>query len=208
MKKRIKTKMKIMPSTRRIAVALLTFTAFLASIPANSTTLVRMSVAQMTHAAQLVVRVRCVSNSTSWDAGEIWTFTSFAVQETWKSSNTANSANADLTVRLLGGNVGNLTSTVSGVPRFVPGEEVVLFLEPTARGDYSIVSWVQGTFRLRRDSRTSRQIAVQDTASFDTFDPAARQFYAAGLHYIAVEDLHSLVTAEISTHTDSYKGKK
>ncbi len=97
------------------------------SQPASGTTLMRMSLAQITQAAQVIVRARCIGNSTRWDAGEIWTFTSFDVEETWSGS-----APAQISVRLLGGSVGNLTSTVSGVPRFSPGEEVVLFLESTA----------------------------------------------------------------------------
>ena len=187
-----------MKSKRRMdrifATLVITLAALLASATANSTTLARMSVTQMTLAAQLVVRVRCVSNFAGWDVGEIWTFTSFAVQEIWKGSQSGNS-NSVLTVRLLGGSVGNLTSTVSAIPRFVPGEDVIVFLEPTTHGDYSVVSWIQGTFRIRRDLRTGRQIATQDTASFDTFDPEARQFHATGLRSIAVEDLHSLVSA-------------
>ena len=95
-----------------------------ASQPASGTTLMRMSLAQISQAAQAIVRARCIGNSTRWDAGEIWTFTSFDIEETWSGS-----APAQISVRLLGGRVGNLTSTVSGVPRFSPGEEVVLFLE-------------------------------------------------------------------------------
>jgi hypothetical protein len=71
-----------------------------------------------------------------------------------------------------------------------------------------VVSWIQGTFRIRRDLRTSRQIAIQDTASFDTFDPAARQFQATGLHNIPVEDLHSLVSTAIATESNRIRGVK
>src|SRR5271156_6972668 len=119
---------------------------------AVATTLERMSVAKMTQHAQLVVRAQCLGNSVAWDGGEIWTFTSFEVEDSWKGAPTG--AAQQVTVRLLGGSGGHLTSTVSGVPRFRPGEEVILFLQPTARGDFSIVSWVQGTFRIHRDSRS------------------------------------------------------
>jgi hypothetical protein len=201
------TKVKIIPDTKFIRVAIVALAALLGGPAANSTTLARMSIAQMTQAAHLVVRARCLSNSTAWDAGEIWTFTSFAIEETWKS---AAGANPDryVSVRLLGGTVGNLTSTVSGVPRFVPGEEIVLFLEATTRGDFSIVSWVQGTFRVRRDIRTNQEIAIQDTAAFETFEPATRQFRAVGLRNIPVEDLHSLVNAERSTLAARAQGAK
>ena len=203
----MKTKIKTKYRTKYIRLAVLVLGVLLASITANSTTLVRMSIAQMTQAAHLVVRARCVSNSTAWDAGEIWTFTSFAMEETWKGTLSGNSSTY-LTVRLLGGSVGDLTSTVSGIPRFIPGEQVVLFLEPTSRGDFSIVSWVQGTFRVRRDIRTNQQIAIQDTAAFDTFEPATRQFHTAGLRNITLEDLHSLVSAARSTSANRLEGEK
>jgi hypothetical protein len=167
--------------------------ALTANQPAGATTLMRMSLVQMSHAAQLIVRARCLDNSTRWDAGEIWTFTSLDVEEVWRGS-----APSQISVRLLGGRVGNITSTVSGVPRFSPGEEVVLFLEPTPRGDFSIVSWEQGTFRIRRDARTGNEVAAQDTAAFPVFDPATRRFEAAGIRNLPVATLRSRVDAAVS----------
>jgi hypothetical protein len=76
---------KIIPSI------LLALATLFAGADARSTTMVRMSVAQLAHAAPLVVRARCVTNSTAWDHGEIWTFTSFAVEETWKGARNPNS---------------------------------------------------------------------------------------------------------------------
>ena len=162
------------------------------SQPASGTTLMRMSLAQISQTAQVIVRARCIGNSTRWDAGEIWTFTSFDIEETWSGS-----APAQISVRLLGGRVGNLTSTVSGVPRFSPGEEVVLFLETTARGDFSIVSWEQGTFRIRRDVRTGDEVAVQDTAAFPVFDPATRRFETIGIRNLPIAEFRSRVDAAV-----------
>jgi hypothetical protein len=195
--------------TKMIRWPLLVLVVCLAAFPANSTTLVRMSVAQMTRAAQLVVRARCLANSTAWDGGEIWTFSSFSVEETWKhpAAPTANSSSY-LTVRLLGGTVGNLNSVVSGVPRFTPGEQVVLFLEPSARGDYSVVSWVQGTFRIREDPRTGRQFAEQDTASFETYDPTSHSFRSAGLRSVTLENLHALVDGAVCLNANCTPGTK
>jgi hypothetical protein len=160
---------------------------------AKATTLVRMSVAQMSHAAQAIVRARCLENSTSWDSGEIWTFTSFEVQELWQGS-----APPRITVRLLGGRAGNLTSSVSGVPRFRAGEEVVLFLERTPRGDFSVVSWEQGTFRIRRAAATGSESVTQDSASFATFDPATRQFELEGIRNLPIETFRAQVVAAVS----------
>jgi hypothetical protein len=176
---------------RPIFGAMLLFT-LAACQPTGATTLMRMSLAQMSHAAQLIVRARCVGESTGWDAGEIWTFTSFQVEEAWRGS-----APSQISVRLLGGRLGNITSSVAGVPRFSAGEDVVLFLERTPRGDFSIVSWEQGTFRIRRDAGTGRDVAVQDTAAFPVFDPATRRFAATGLRDVSVATLRSRVEAAL-----------
>ena len=165
---------------------------FLTTAAAPATTLLRMSLEQMTQAAAVIVRAQCLENSTGWDAGEIWTFTSFDVQEIWSGS-----APNEITVRLLGGRVAGVTSTVSGVPRFRPGEEVVLFLEPTPRGDFSIVSWQQGTFRIRRDAPSGAENVTQDTAAFATFDPAARQFHAAGIRNLPLGAFRAQVAAAL-----------
>src|SRR5271156_5588531 len=150
-----------------------------------------------TAAATTLERAQCLGNSVAWDGGEIWTFTSFEVEDSWKGAPTG--AAQQVTVRLLGGSVGNLTSTVSGVPRFRSGEEVILFLQPTARGDFSIVSWVQGTFRIHRDARSGAETVIQDTAAFDTYDPAARQFDAAGIRNLSVAALRLRVQSALGT---------
>jgi hypothetical protein len=174
-----------------------------AAVSGSATTLERMSVAKMTVAAQLVVRAQCVANSAAWDGGEIWTFTSFAVEESWKGAPTG--AAQELTVRLLGGSVGNLTSTVSGVPRFRPGEEVILFLQNTARGDYSVVSWVQGTFRIRQDARSGAEIVVQDTAAYETYDPMTRRFDAEGIRNLSVAGLRLRVRSALDAQSGAKK---
>ena len=96
---------------------------------------------------------RCIAAGAIWDSGEIWTRTTFEVAETWRGA----SGSQVIAVRLLGGTLGNISSRVSGIPRFQPGEEAVLFLEPSANGDFSIVSWQQGTFRIRRNPANRRR---------------------------------------------------
>lgn len=161
----------------------------------RATTLERMSVARISRVAKLIIRARCISNSTRWDAGEIWTFTSFEVGETWKGAPPER-----ITVRLLGGTLGALTSTVSGVPRFRPGEEVILFLQPTSRGDFSVVSWEQGTFRIRSGSagRASEETVTQDTAALATFDPQSRRFKAIGLRNVPLPAFRAQVESALS----------
>ncbi|MGA8142725.1 MAG: hypothetical protein WB987_02420 [Candidatus Acidiferrales bacterium] len=167
---------------------------------ANATTLKRMSVADLSHTAHSIVRARCVTNSTRWDAGEIWTFTAFEVEEIWKGSPPSR-----VTVRLLGGDAGDLTSTVSGVPRFAPGEQVVLFLERTAGGDFSVVSWVQGTFRIGNDRVTGEETITQDTAAFAILDPASHRFQASGIRRMPAAAFRALVTASLNSERGARK---
>lgn len=164
----------------------------LAPAAAPATTLLHMSLEQLSRAAAVIVRAHCLENFTAWEGGEIWTFTSFDVQEVWSGS-----APNKITVRLLGGRVADVTSTVSGVPHFRPGEEVVLFLEPTPRGDFSIVSWQQGAFRIRRAPHLAEETVTQDTAAFATFDPTTRQFQAAGIRNLPLATFRAHVAAAL-----------
>jgi len=158
----------------------------------SATTLQRMSISDLSHAATLIVRARCTGNFTRWETGEIWTLTSFEVQETWKGS-----PPAQVTVRLLGGRFGNLTSSVSGVPRFVAGEEVVLFLERTVAGDLSIVSWIQGTFRIARDRATGSDTITQDTAASEILDPSPTSRQQSAIRRMPAGEFRSLVAAAL-----------
>ena len=53
------------------ALALLGVSSVASNSSALATTLKRMSVADLSRAAHIVVRARCAANSTRWDAGEI-----------------------------------------------------------------------------------------------------------------------------------------
>ena len=161
------------------ALASLLLGSFLFGYSTQGTTIERMSLSTLARTAPIIVRARCLANAASWDAGEIWTFASFSTEEEWKGP-----VPEQFRVRLLGGRVGPLTSAVSGVPHFQPGEDVLLFLEPSGRGDFRVTSWVQGTFRIRRNIRTGEEQVTQDTASYAAFNPATRRYEAGGVREI------------------------
>jgi hypothetical protein len=171
----------------------LLFAALLVCPSASATTFARMSVAEMTHTAPLIVRAKCAGNTVDWEEGEIWTFTEFEIEETWRGN-----APGKIMVRLLGGRLGSITSAVSGVPRFHSGEEVVLFLEAAPRGNFSVVSWEQGTFRIRRNQRTKEEVVSQDSAAFTTFDPATRQFATNGTRRQPLRNLRAQIEAALT----------
>jgi hypothetical protein len=177
-------------------IALLKAAALLAVAAAlHATSLARMSIAEMAHASSLVVRARCVSTSVRWEEGEIWTFTEFEIEESWKG---AAAAGSKFTVRLLGGRLGEITSRVSGVPQFRPGEDVVLFLQPAPRGNFNVVSWEQGTFRVRHDPRSGADLITQDTASFPVFDSAHREFRSIGIARLPLSKFRAQVITAIA----------
>ena len=171
----------------------------------RGTTLVHMDVVDLTHSAQVVARARCRANSTRWEDGHLWTLTTFDVLELWKNTELRIPALRTITVRLVGGRDRRGTVLVDGVPQFRPGEEVVLFLEPSAApsatpsatpsamGELTVISWAQGTFRVRRDRHTHEEIAVQDTSGLRVFEPATRAVRPGGLRRIPLAELHQRV---------------
>jgi hypothetical protein len=143
---------------------------------ARGTTLARMTLGQLAAAAQVVARVRCTGGVSRREDGSIWTLTDFAVEETFKGT-----PGAHITIRLPGGRDGHLMETVEGAPRFVPGEEAIVFLERTRSGDWSISAWAEGTFRIARDPQTRRATITQDSSAMAVFDPATRTFRSEGI---------------------------
>ena len=105
---------------------------------------------------------------------------------------------AQVTVRLPGGRVGHLTATVDGTPKFNPGSEAIVFLERSRSGGFSVAGWVEGTFRIARDPRTSRETVTQDSSAFAVFDPATRSFISEGIRGMPVEQFRARVATAIA----------
>lgn len=151
---------------------------------ARSTTLAQLSLSQLVSAARAVVYAEVISNHCQWRDGEIWTMTSLRVLDNWKGNSPA-----QIDVWMIGGAVGRITSYVPGAPRFRPGEEAVLFLEPTRAGTMSITAWGEGTFRVHIDARTNERRVIQDTAIAPEYDAPSRTFRSEGLREMPLAQL-------------------
>jgi hypothetical protein len=175
-----------------------TFLAAVLAIAAQATTLEQMDLAQLAHAAQVVARVRCLNSESRRDSGHIWTFTRFSVVESMQGS-----PDATLLVRLPGGRDGHVVESVEGVPRFLPGEETILFLERTrlprqaGAGDWSVTAWGEGTFRIERDARTGSESVTQDSSRIPVFDRATRTFRAQGIARMPMSVFRAKLAAAI-----------
>jgi hypothetical protein len=159
----------------------------------HGTTLARLSLDQLSTAADAVARVRCVSAVSEWEGGSIWTVTTFDIVETMKGNLTA-----QVTVRLPGGRVGHLTANVDGTPKFTPGGSAIVFLERSQQGGFSVAGWVEGTFRIARDPRTRHETVTQDSSAFAVFDPATRTFSTEGIRQMPVEEFRARVAQAIT----------
>ena len=172
---------------------LLIFAALSIAAAIRATTLARLSLDQLAAAADAVARVRCAGAESRWENGAIWTVTTFDVVESMKGN-----LPAQVTVRLPGGRVGHLTAAVDGTPKFNPGDEAIVFLERSRAGGFSVAGWVEGTFRISRDPRTSRETVTQDSSAFAVFDTATRTFRTEGIRRMPVEQFRARVAAAIA----------
>jgi hypothetical protein len=193
---------------------LLTLAALLSSAAAiHATTLARLSLDQLTAAADAVARVRCAVTESRWENGAIWTVTTFNVIETMKGS-----LPTQVTVRLPGGRVGHLIAAVDGTPKFNTGDEAVVFLErntaglpfetqgkqvepgpgPAPAGGFSVAGWVQGTFRIAHDPRTGHETVTQDSSNFAVFDTATRAFRTEGVRQMPIEQFRERIAAALT----------
>ena len=75
----------------------------------------------------------------------------------------------DLMVVQPGGKVGKLRVDVDGAVSFVPGQEVVLFLNPGPEGGLTPVGLSRGSFVIETEARSNRK-RVMNAASAGSFD--------------------------------------
>ena len=165
----------------------------LAAVAASGTTLVALRFEELAERATVVARLRCLGVRSFAERGEIWTETQFEVMKIEKGL-----LGGEVTVRLPGGHAEGARSRVDGVPGFVAGEEVYLFLWRGNDGTYRVLGWVQGTFRIRRDARTGIERVTQDSANAAEFDAETRTFRRQGLREIPVEQFESKLRAAMA----------
>lgn len=159
-----------------IPFVFLTAFGFLLAPLAESTSLAQLSLAELVNSAHAVVYAKAVSNERLWHDSEIWTVTTFRVIENWKGNSPP-----EVTVWMIGGQMGRIMSFVPGAPRFRPGEETILFLEPARGGEMSITAWGEGTFRVRFNTHAAESFVTQDTAIAPEYEPATHSFQHSGI---------------------------
>jgi hypothetical protein len=151
-----------------------------------------MDLRELAQRSTWVARAQCVEAASLEEAGQVSTATSFEVTEAWKGNPPAR-----FTVRLPGGEAAGRRVSVEGAPRFAPGEDVVLFLDAGKGRTISILSWAQGTFRVRRNPRTGVQEAVQDTAGLPLLDARSGAWGSGSRRQLALAALRAAVARAV-----------
>ncbi len=169
------------------------FLAFLSLTAIRATTLVRLSLDQLAAGSDAVARVNFSGAQSRWENGSIWTVTTAQVVETMKGK-----LPAEILLRLPGGRVGHLTSKVEGTPKFIPGDDAVVFLKRTPAGGFTVAGWVEGTFRISRDPRTGSQTVTQDSSAFAVFDATTRTFRNEGIHRMPIDEFRARIATAIA----------
>ena len=179
----------------RTIISLLSALLFLPAL--RATTLARLSLDQLAAGSDAVARVLFVRAESRWENGSIWTVTTFDVVETLKGQ-----LPRQIEVRLPGGRVGHLTSTVEGTPKFYPGSEAVVFLQRSPAGGFTVAGWVEGSFRISRDPRNGIETVTQDSSAFAVFDTAARAFRNEGIRRMPIEEFRARIAASVARNEE------
>jgi len=151
---------------RLVMVATALVTLLLGS-SALATSVIKMSLRDLAKNSDTIVMGRVEDASARYDANkEIYTYITIKVMDPVKGLKAEHGKNAApdqfVTIRQIGGIVGNIASVVPGMPKFTKGEEVVVFLSKKdaagypwvmglQQGKYSVVTDDQGTKHVRNE---------------------------------------------------------
>lgn len=107
---------------------------------------------ELTERSRIIVIGTVINKSSAWDnwGRELYTYITLRVDNTIKS----NKPGSDITIRQLGGKVGDIESRVQGLPDFEKGERVLVFLGPyTGTPYYGLIDWVAGKYTIKKDKK-------------------------------------------------------
>jgi hypothetical protein len=132
---------------------------------ARATTLVRLSLEQLSQAATLVVRGRVLAEESRWNEAHTQIVTLATVQVT---QSVKGAPPAFVTIAQPGGTVGNVHLRVAGTVYFSPQDEFYFFLEPdpAEASRFLLVGMLQGAFRIVRDPTSGEERVIHPLSGF------------------------------------------
>jgi hypothetical protein len=142
----------------RVCFSVVALSLLVWSGPVRASLVLALDLPAMVTRADHVAVVDVASVKADWDANheQILSTIDLVVVESWKGGDTPAS---HFTIVQPGGTVGDLTQTVHGMTRFVPGERAVVFL--AGRPDRAtVVGMAQGKRIVRREAGSGRLVVL------------------------------------------------
>ena len=159
----------------------------------DATMIVPISVEELTSPASDVVEATALNSWSAWNPQHtlIYTYTQMQVTQSLKGNSQT------ITVKQIGGQVGNVTQKVAGVRHFQIGEQAMLFLRPSEAGDgtHVVVGLMQGNFRIAR-SASGEIIASNGVSGVHSLQQGKVEHYAGASMRLA--DLESVVRGALT----------
>src|SRR3954463_15896975 len=163
---------------------------------ASATTIVLPTDDQLIRKSPVIVEGTVISSAPVLRGDGIWTETKLAVDRTLKGD-----VPTELTIREVGGEIDGRITKIFGSPVYQPGERVMAFLTPTARGDYQTIDLFVGKFSEER-AANGRRFLVRDDAAGDVL------LLDASLQPIETKNMQRDATAFESYVTDRVSGRE
>lgn len=154
----------------RLALAAL---LLIVSAPAGASMMLPMTVEDLSRRSDLVAKGRVIETESrrSEDGGRIYTVVTFELDEAWKGKGSER-----VEIHVPGGSLDGITQLVTGAPRFVEGEDAVVFLRelapaPEAKGppEVGVVGMAQGKLEIQPDA-SGKMLAVQRLEGLELVD--------------------------------------
>jgi hypothetical protein len=130
-------------------------------------TVERVSLERLTRSSQLIVRGKVLRSISRWEDRNIYTYTTIRVLESLKGG-----AQPEITVKQMGGTVGEISEVISGAPELQNGEEVILFLV-SWKNNYWIHSIVLGKFSVVLEN--GAPVAYNNLNNVGLIDPVTKR---------------------------------
>lgn len=144
----------------------------------------RMTTLEIAKASQRTVLARCESvDVREVGGGNIFTFYEFEVLDVLKGEK----GSRDLTLRILGGRIGNRQITPAVNVDFVPGQKYVLFLGPTNSAGYPTTA-AQSVFHVRTSPLDKSEVVTPLPTGLKLYDAKDGRRYTETPDLLPLED--------------------
>ncbi|NKB87645.1 MAG: matrixin family metalloprotease [Acidobacteria bacterium] len=176
---------------RRLPVLAIALAVLAVSTPAIADLSILQPLDELTRVSPVIVRGDVYSVDAAWEDGTIYTYVTVDVSEVFRGG-----APARITIKQLGGVVGEMGLAIAGQAAFVPGEEVMLFLGLRPRDNTLMTSvlW-QGKWAVSRDAATGTTEAVRYAGDDDDGTPLLHD-------RLALADLERVTQTTMATVRD------